>query len=194
MGAAVLIVAVAGWLASTVAAASPLPGPDHVGFRGVAEYKDDRNIRQQGIVARWRHGEAGDPPRRLSWDLFFGTIHHGSTDRVTLSLGPSWRVVGHRAGGRWSLDLGLHPTLLGGAKFGDWDLGGVVQFTSFLSLGRELGRERRVHAAFRVQHISNGGLNDTNPGADMAGFEVRWALGPRSHRRVAGLAAARPRR
>jgi len=143
---------------------------EEVGLRVVTEYLDDEHLRQQGIFVRWRP----DGARRLRWELAFGTLHEGSVDRLFLSGGPVWRFTPfqQRESARFVLDLGLNPTLLGGAKFSTVDLGGVVQFTSFISIGARLGRDQATRVAARVQHISNGSLNSTNPGTDQLGIEI----------------------
>ena len=143
---------------------------EEVGLRVVTEYLDDEHLRQQGIFVRWRPDDA----RRLRWELAFGTLHEGSVDRLFLSGGPVWRFTPfqQRESARFVLDLGLNPTLLGGGKFSTVDLGGVVQFTSFISIGARLGRDQATRVAARVQHISNGSLNSTNPGTDQLGIEI----------------------
>ena len=152
-------------LAGPVAAAER----EEVGLRVVTEYLDDENLRQQGIFVRWRPDNA----RRLRWEIAFGTLHEGSVDRLFLSGGPVWRFAPgqDRESARFVIDLGINPTLLAGAKFSNIDLGGFMQFTSFVSAGARFGRDRASRVAVRVQHISNGSLNSTNLGTDQLGLE-----------------------
>ncbi len=151
--------------------AGPLPAAEReeVGLRVVTEYLDDENLRQQGLFVRWRPDNA----RRLRWEVAFGTLHEGSVDRLFLSGGPVWRFAPgqDRESARFVIDLGINPTLLAGAKFSNIDLGGFMQFTSFVSAGARFGRDRASRVALRVQHISNGSLNSTNPGTDQLGLE-----------------------
>ena len=156
----------AGFLATGPTVAAEL---EEVGLRAVTEYLDDENLRQQGIFLRWRP----DSAQHLRWELAFGTLHEGSVDRVFVSGGPLWRFTPWQdwRSARYVIDLGLNPTLLGGAKFSRIDLGGVVQFTSFVSAGARFGRDRETRVALRLQHISNGSLNSTNPGTDQFGLE-----------------------
>jgi hypothetical protein len=143
---------------------------EEVGLRVVTEYLDDEHLRQQGIFVRWRPDNA----RRLRWEIAFGTLHEGSVDRLFLSGGPVWRFTPgqSRESARFVIDLGINPTLLAGAKFSRVDLGGFMQFTSFVSAGARFGRDRSSRVALRVQHISNGSLNSTNPGTDQLGLEI----------------------
>ena len=162
-------------LAGLVATGLLLAGPavaaerEEVGLRVVTEYLDDEHLRQQGIFVRWRPDNA----RRLRWEVAFGTLHEGSVDRLFLSGGPVWRFAPgqSRESARFVIDLGINPTLLAGAKFSRIDLGGFMQFTSFVSAGARFGRDRASRVAVRVQHISNGSLNSTNPGTDQLGLE-----------------------
>ncbi len=155
-------------------AAAPVWGAEReeVGLRVVTEYLDDENLRQQGIFIRWRPEEA----RKLRWEVAFGTLHEGSVDRLFLSGGPLWRFTPGQPwrSARFVIDLGLHPTLLAGAKFSTIDLGGFMQFTSFVSAGARFGQDRDFRVAVRVQHISNGSLNSTNPGTDQLGMEFSY--------------------
>ena len=166
--------AIAGLLCAVFAWAGPCAAAEReeVGLRAVTEYIDDVNLRQQGIFVRWRPEAA----RRLRWEVAFGTLHEGSVDRVFLSGGPLWRFAPgqDRSDARFVIDLGLHPTLLAGAKFSRIDLGGFMQFTSFVSVGARFGRDHAGRVAVRVQHISNGSLNSTNPGTDQLGMELSY--------------------
>ena len=70
-------------------------------------------------------------------------------------------------------DIGFRPTWLSTHEFGDDDLGGPIQFTSHAGLGVRWGR---MFFQYRVQHISNAGLDSPNPGLNlhMAGVGVTF--------------------
>lgn len=143
---------------------------DEVGFRVLTEYIDDEHdLRQQALFVRWRPDEA----RRLRWEIAVGTLHEGS-HRAFVSAGPLWRFTPGQdwRSARFVIDFGIHPTLLSKSRFSDIDLGGVFQFTSFLSAGARFGEERATRVAVRVQHISNAGIYDKNPGSDQLGLEI----------------------
>jgi hypothetical protein len=167
MRAAPLLLLFVGSLAAGPSAAAER---EEVGLRVVTEYIDDENLRQQGIFIRWRPADA----RRLRWEVAFGTLHEGSVDRLFVSGGPLWRFTPWQdwRTARFVLDFGIHPTVLGESKFSRVDLGGRINFTSFLSLGARFGPDRATRMAVRVQHISNAGIYDKNPGTDQLGIEL----------------------
>lgn len=115
------------------------------------------------------------PPRRLrsrQLELAIGQIASASSDRAFISFGPVWRVP--FAGDTAFVDLGFSPTLISGSEFNGRDLGGNFHFTSSISIGTTFGRQQSVAVSLRAQHISNGGLSDTNPGIDMVGINFSF--------------------
>jgi hypothetical protein len=64
-----------------------------------------------------------------------------------------------------SLVAGTGPTLLTEHEFGDFDLGGDFHFTSSIGLDLEIFPDWTI--GYRYQHISNAGLDDTNPGLNL---------------------------
>jgi hypothetical protein len=67
--------------------------------------------------------------------------------------------------------------LLGGSTLGNQDLGGNLHFTSSLAVGRKFGQRQQFLASMRIQHLSNGGLNSTNPGLDSIGVGLSGRFG-----------------
>jgi hypothetical protein len=142
-------------------------GPTSVGYRVMTGYRDSGSYFVQAGFLRWQR-----EPRGLLWETALGTFYRRDQHRVFVSGGPTWRF------GPWSrfhLDLGIHPTFLGGSRFHGADLGGNFHFTSFVSAGLILGRRHELAA--RIQHTSNAGLNDDNPGADVAGIDYSYRFG-----------------
>jgi hypothetical protein len=99
---------------------------------------------------------------------------HGDT-RPFASVGPVWRLNGDEQ--PLFVDFGFSPTLLGGSTLGNQDLGGNLHFTSSLAIGREFGQRQQFLASLRIQHLSNGGLNSTNPGLDSIGVGFSGRFG-----------------
>lgn len=110
---------------------------------------------------------------RLEFAL--GAVSRAEQSRPFISLGPVWRWEPEGSKKNWFVDFGLSPTVLGGAKFDGRDLGGNLHFTSSVEIARKFGRSGSSTVSLRLQHLSNGGLNDTNPGLDtiMLGFSYR---------------------
>ena len=69
-------------------------------------------------------------------------------------------------------DIGIAPTLFSDSRHGERNLGGHFHFTSFVSVGMRLDRSSSL--SLRIQHTSNGGIRDTNPGMDMLGLEFSY--------------------
>lgn len=57
------------------------------------------------------------------------------------------------------------PTFLTDDEFGNFDLGSHLQFTS--AFGFDIETINNWTLGYRYQHISNGGLDDTNPGLNL---------------------------
>ena len=74
------------------------------------------------------------------------------------------------------MDLGLSPTIIDGATYGDHDFGTSFNFTSHIGLGLRFGQSKNHVVKLRYQHISNGGIDEVNPGVNMIGIDVvLWA-------------------
>ena len=104
-------------------------------------------------------------------ELAVGALADGEVTRPFVSFGPSWRW---NFANRSYIDFGFSPTLLSDATVDDRSLGGHLHFTSSLSIGRRFGRYDQFSIAFRAQHVSNGGLDEKNPGIDVAGLRFAW--------------------
>lgn len=123
---------------------------------------------------QWSAGDNVTITPRLT--LTAGRFTSDSENRAFGSLGPTFRFESDRSRIPMFLDLGISPTVIDGAQYGDRDLGTSFNFTSHVAFGLRFGRHRQAHVSLRYQHISNGGTNSTNPGVDMIGIEfVIWS-------------------
>jgi hypothetical protein len=75
---------------------------------------------------------------------------------------------------RISLIGGYSVGLLTEHEYGRHDLGGPLQFTGHLGVAYRL--HRSVEVGYRLQHMSNAGIYDPNPGLDMHMFFVSGAF------------------
>lgn len=121
------------------------------------------------------------PPRRLRarhLELAVGTLSSPSENTAYVSIGPVWRLpIKHQS---FFVELGLSPTLLSGSSINGRDLRGNIHFTSSAALGAAFGRHDNVSVTLRIQHTSNGGLRNTNPGLDMIGLNFALNFANRS--------------
>ena len=117
-------------------------------------------------TAAW-HVRAPSWSRAHRLELAAGVVRDADDSRPFGFVGPVWRFASRR---RISfLDFSLGPTVIGGSTFDGDDLGGNLHFRSALALGFAAGRDRVFEVAFRIEHISNGGLRSNNPGLDSIG-------------------------
>jgi Lipid A 3-O-deacylase (PagL). len=71
-----------------------------------------------------------------------------------------------------SLVVSTGPTFLTEDEFGNFDIGGNWQFTSGLGVDWEPVEDWTV--GYRYQHISNAGIESTNPGLNLHTFGVAY--------------------
>ncbi len=109
--------------------------------------------------------------------LELGRFELGDEARNFASLGPAIRFTNQRWRLPMFVDVGLSPTVIDGSRFGGRDLGTSLNFTSHIALGMRFGRQNAHALSLRYQHISNGGINHTNPGTNMIGLDlVFWSV------------------
>ena len=149
-----------------------------LGFRGAAaDGGQFPNLTQHALFVdfklpwSWTGGTGMYAETRLTAE--FGEFSDGDDNRLFGSLGPAirlgnddWRVPAY-------IDAGLSPTIINGSIYGENDLGTSLNFTSYLTLGLRFGRHARNRISMRYQHISNGGINSTNPGVNMIGLDIQ---------------------
>ena len=106
-----------------------------------------------------------------------GILEVDGTARPFASFGPVWQLPW--GGHRWFAEFGFSPTVLSGSSPRGRDIGGNLHFTSSIAAGLRFGKFNDKAVALRFQHISNGGLNSTNPGLDMVGLNFSYSPAPR---------------
>ena len=72
----------------------------------------------------------------------------------------------------FSLFAGASPTYLSKEKFEVEDFGGEFQLTTHAGLSYQFFREFAV--GYRIQHMSNAGIYDSNPGLNLHMFELKY--------------------
>ncbi|MCG8435981.1 MAG: acyloxyacyl hydrolase [Gammaproteobacteria bacterium] len=158
---------------------------DGVGLRVAKATNKFSGMYQQGVSFSFRRN---NPLPKFfypaSLELTVGRFERGSENVSFISFGPSFRPeIGWFKDSRWFFDYGIHPTILRGSKIepgpgdsADDNLGGDLQFTSHIGIGRYFGKRREWAAWLRFQHTSNGRLNTDNPGVDMIALEVSYSF------------------
>ena len=104
--------------------------------------------------------------------LEVGRFSNDFEQRTFRSLGPTFRFERNLSSLPLFLDLGLSATTIDGVQYGDRDLGTSFNFTSHVALGLRFGPNQNNRVSLRYQHISNGGIDSTNPGMNSFGLDV----------------------
>ena len=100
-----------------------------------------------------------------------GVLHGGGDSAAIVTTGPGLAWISPSQ--QYTVEAGfISPTLISRHEFGDADLGGSLQFTSFIGLNSRIGKQ--TTASFRVQHMSNGGIYDHNPGLEQVILGINY--------------------
>jgi hypothetical protein len=146
-----------------------------IGLRGgVNDNRNDENFEQYEGFTTWKL------PWLWKWDdgwkigMYLeangGMLSGGGTSAFVGSIGPGFYISGFKE--RVEISMGINPTIISKHKFGDENLGGPVQFTSYIGLDFNFANHYRI--GYRLQHMSNGVLYDSNPGLNMHMIEVGY--------------------
>ncbi len=127
--------------------------------------------------------EPSDAPGWLTWlgeDVHYALAFSGwreasrdSDDVFTVHFGPTWHYEPD-AIAPLVVEIGTAPTLMSEDALADRDIGGHFQFTSHVTLGTRLGERQRWQAGVRLQHVSNAGIEDENPGLNVVMVELGY--------------------
>jgi len=171
-------------LASPAIAATPfIERIDGAGVRFADSKKNFDSVVQESLFVNfttpWRWVSERNTSATIRLTLDVGRLRDEEMQRAFTSFGPTVRIMRERSRVPLFLDLGLSPTIIDGVKYGEEDLGTSFNFTSHIGIGLMLGPSRRHEIKLRFQHTSNGGIDETNPGVDMLGFDYVFRLSAR---------------
>lgn len=98
-------------------------------------------------------------------------------DRFTtpaLSIGPSLRWRGAQGASPWFLEAGTSLMVTGKQLYNDNQrMGTRFNFASHLGVGMNFGQQHAHELSLRVQHASNAGIKNPNPGLNF--WQIRYA-------------------
>ncbi len=78
---------------------------------------------------------------------------------------------------RYFFEAGLGVNLFGGQRVNNATKAGThFQFGEILGFGIALDNKGKVEVGYRIQHFSNGGITDENPGVDLHLLRVKVTL------------------
>lgn len=119
----------------------------------------------------------------LSWEAnlsywYLRISEGGEKDLFELGVTPNVRLERDWASawGRPYLEAGLGIHLLSNVHIGPRNLSSALQFGSHAGFGIRFGRHEEWDLALRYEHLSNGGLQEPNPGINfaMVRFGYHW--------------------
>jgi len=122
----------------------------------------DRSAQQLQGVGFWSHGDQDG--WQVRGELLVALLQKPSQESALL-LGVGPELMWSSADDRYRWSVGTAVTLVSRHRFQAIDYGGPLQFTSHLGLSRRLG-DSTWRLQGRLQHTSNGGIYDPNPGLD----------------------------
>lgn len=110
------------------------------------------------------------------WYLY--KYKEGERSLVELGFTPNFRLQheGSENTGHPYFEVGLGVHLLSKDRIATRDLGGNLQFGTHMGFGVILGNSRQYELAWRIEHISNAGIQRPDPGINfsMVRFTYRW--------------------
>lgn len=126
----------------------------------------------------WRRN-LGDFEVRGYWDVYLSQWsadgQAGRFHTTLLGVTPSVRLVPDGGRSPWFLDAGIGATLAS-RRFVTPDkvFSTRFNFASHLGVGLALGAQRQHELQLRLEHVSNAGLKEPNPGQNF--LQLRYAL------------------
>ncbi len=107
---------------------------------------------------------------QLRMDFSAGWLADPGHNAAIGTAGPT--LIFGRAGLPVTFEAGSSPTLMSRYEFGTKNFGSTWQFTSHLGANVDLGE--RVRLGYRLQHMSNAGLDGHNPGLNLHLFGLSY--------------------
>lgn len=126
-----------------------------------------------GAVLPWTHGQSvQEGARSFYWDFFLSWWRapappDGVDRRSYTQLGvvANWRYRFEQGDSPWFVEAGFGGTLMNSIyRTPDREFSTTFQFTEQLGVGRSFGSQGEHELSVRLQHVSNAGLKEPNPG------------------------------
>ncbi len=148
---------------------------ESIGLRaGINDHRNNEDFHQYETFATWSLPWIWRSSKIWAIGTFLevnaGILRGSGETAFVGSIGPGIYLAGFKD--KIIISIGLNPTIISKHKFGDEDLGGPIEFTSHI--GFNLNFARHFTIGYRLQHMSNAGLYDTNPGLNMHMIELGY--------------------
>jgi hypothetical protein len=150
--------------------------PYEIGLREGIATPDEGPFRKDELIGTyvlpWSSRSSSAFQLSPKLDATAGVLRRDDEKGFIGSVGPGL-ALGWR---EWPIFLvaGARAALLGETEYEDKDFGGRLQFIEDIGLNIRLNRD--LEAGYRLQHMSNAFIYDTNPGLNMHIFEFRYSF------------------
>jgi hypothetical protein len=146
-----------------------------IGLRaGMNDNRNDEDFNQYESFATWSLPWIWHPSINSTFGTYIeanaGVLRGGGESAFVGSIGPGIYFAGFND--KLDISIGLNPTIISKHKFGDEDLGGPIQFNSYIGLNFNFAEYFSI--GYRLQHMSNGSFYEQNPGVNMHMIEVGY--------------------
>ncbi|MDQ0138630.1 acyloxyacyl hydrolase [Cupriavidus necator] len=145
---------------------------------------DDRHHLQKAEIAMlWDSGLAWGNPQGwqvdLQWEVnvarWFSDSNNNPNDLWEFGASPVVRLGWWRHTWVPFLELSVGPRLLSGTRTSDDHvISTAFQFSEYAGLGVMVGKDRNFTAGYRIQHLSNAGIKEPNPGTTFHVIYLRY--------------------
>ncbi|MDB5803011.1 MAG: acyloxyacyl hydrolase [Betaproteobacteria bacterium] len=126
-----------------------------------------------GLASGW-NARTGPVAWGLNWQghVQYWRAQHGGGQR-DLTLVGGMPIL--RGGvGPFFVDVGIGADLLSRTQIGTRNLSTAFQFNELIGAGAAFGERHQYEVAARVQHVSNAGIKEPNPGVTFATLDLRY--------------------
>jgi hypothetical protein len=150
--------------------------PFEIGLRGGIAAPDEGSFYKEELVGTFAlpGGSRSSSDFQLSpkLDATAGVLRRGDEKGFIGSVGPGLAMEWSE----WPIFLvgGVRAALLGEHIYKDKNFGGRLQFIE--DIGFNVCLNRNLEAGYRLQHMSNAFIYETNPGLNMHIFEVSYGF------------------
>ncbi|MDM0021557.1 acyloxyacyl hydrolase [Variovorax saccharolyticus] len=145
----------------------------YIDLGATARSRGDAESFTLGVVLPWSHGEQPVQPRALSfyWDFFLSQWRAPNPDGADWSsytqLGviANWRYRFDQGASPWFVEAGVGGTVMDSLyRTSGREFSTTFQFTEQIGLGRSFGLQGEHELSLWLQHFSNAGIKEPNPG------------------------------
>jgi len=146
-----------------------------IGLRGgMNDHRNNEDFNQYEGFATWKLPWLWQWNSGWTLGSYFeanaGLLRGGGESAFVGSIGPGIYFTGFKE--IIYISMGINPTIISKHKFGDENLGGPIQFTSHIGLNFIFTNHYSI--GYRLQHMSNAVLYESNPGLNLHMIELGY--------------------